>query len=215
METKHIKAIIFDLDGVLLSTDRFHYLAWKALADKLGIPFCEKDNERLKGVSRMESFERVLENKPELKLTDAEKIAYAEEKNAQYRASLHDLTPADVSAEVRETLAALRAKGYRLAVGSSSKNAGFILEQVQLTDAFDAVADGTHIVRSKPDPEVFLKAAEFIGVEPTLCAVVEDAEAGLLAARDGGMLPIGFASAEGSPLATLSLSRFEELLNYF
>ena len=145
----------------------------------------------------MESLELVLANKPELCLTDAEKLAYAEEKNCRYREYLHTLTPSDGSDGVRATLAALRKKGYLLAVGSSSKNAGFILERVELTDAFDAVADGTHIRRSKPDPEVFLKAAEFIGAEPLRCAVVEDAEAGLIAARDGGMLPIAIESAEG------------------
>ena len=209
------ETIIFDLDGVLLSTDRFHYLAWKALADKLEIPFTERDNEKLRGVSRMESLELVLANKPELCLTDAEKLAYAEEKNRQYREYLHTLTPADVTDGVRATLAALRKRGYRLAVGSSSKNAGFILERVELTDAFDAVADGTHIRRSKPDPEVFLKAAEFMGADPLRCAVVEDAEAGLIAARDGGMLPIAIGSAEGSPLAKLSLTCFEELLKHF
>lgn len=213
--TKNIKGIIFDLDGVLLSTDHFHYLAWKSLADELGIPFCEKDNEKLRGVSRMASFEIILSNKPELKLSDAEKEAYATKKNDQYRAYLHQLTPADVDASVRKTLSELRARGYKLAVGSSSKNAGFILERTELTSCFDAVADGNDIKNSKPDPEVFLTAAARIGLDGGICAVVEDAEAGLLAAQGGNMLPVAIGSAKGSPLAAFSLEQFSDLLTYF
>lgn len=212
---KNVKGIIFDLDGVLLSTDHFHYLAWKSLADELGIPFCERDNEKLRGVSRMASFEIILANKPELQLSDAEKEAYATKKNEQYRAYLHQLTPADVDPSVRSALAELRARGYRLAVGSSSKNAGFILERTELTACFDAVADGNDIKNSKPDPEVFLTAAARIGLEGSACAVVEDAEAGLQAAIGGGMLPVAIGSAKGSPLAAFSLERFDELLDCF
>ena len=212
----NIKGLIFDLDGVLLSTDRFHFLAGKMLADRMGISFTEKDNERLRGVSRMESLEIVLSLSADpVSLSDEEKLALATEKNEVYREYLKKLTPADVSNEVRETLAVLRAKGYRLAVGSSSKNSRFILEKTELTNYFDAIVDGNDIQRSKPDPEVFLKAAEFMGADPLRCAVVEDAEAGLIAARDGGMLPIAIGSAEGSPLAKLSLTCFEELLKHF
>ena len=213
--TKNIKGIIFDLDGVLLSTDHFHYLAWKSLADELGIPFCEKDNEKLRGVSRMASFEIILSNKPELKLSDSEKEAYADRKNGRYREYLHQLTPDDVDASVRKTLAELRARGYKLAVGSSSKNAGFILERTELTSCFDAVADGNDIKNSKPDPEVFLTAAARIGLDGSACAVVEDAEAGLLAAQGGKMLPVAIGSAKGSSLAAFSLEQFSDLLTHF
>lgn len=212
MNTKEIKGLIFDLDGVLISTDRFHYLAWKKLADRLEIPFQEKDNERLRGVSRMESLEIVLSQKPCLQLTQEEKEALAREKNDCYREYLKELTPEEVSEEVRDTLRELRAKGYLLAVGSSSKNAKFILKQTRLTEAFDAIADGNDIQKSKPDPEVFRKAAQFLGLEPEACAVVEDAEAGLEAADRAGMLPIAYASAYGSSKAKLQLESFGNLL---
>ena len=207
----NIKGIIFDLDGVLISTDKFHYLAWKQLADKLGIPFSEKDNEQLRGVSRIESLELILKNDPSVKLTDEEKIAAATEKNDCYREYLKTMTPDDVSAEVRETLTALHDMGYKLSVGSSSKNARFILSQTDLTRYFDAIADGNDIKNSKPDPEVFLTAASFLGLEPEVCAVVEDAEAGLEAAVAAGMLPVAFASAYGSKLGKVQLATFADL----
>ena len=207
----NIKGIIFDLDGVLISTDKFHYLAWKQLADKLGIPFSEKDNEQLRGVSRMESLELVLKNDPSVKLTDEEKIAAATEKNDCYREYLKTMTPDDVSAEVRETLTALHDMGYKLSVGSSSKNARFILSQTDLTRYFDAIADGNDIKNSKPDPEVFLTAASFLGLDPAVCAVVEDAEAGLEAAVAAKMLPVAFASAYGSKLGKVQLATFADL----
>ena len=201
---------------MLLSTDRFHFLAWKKLADRMGINFTEKDNERLRGVSRMESLEIVLSLSADpISLSDEEKLALATEKNEVYREYLKKLTPADVSDEVRETLAALRAKGYPLAVGSSSKNTRFILAQTELTDAFDAIADGNDIKNSKPDPEVFLKAAELIGIAPADCAVVEDAEAGLEAANRGGMLSIAYASAIDCPLGKVKLHNFSDLTKLF
>lgn len=211
----NIKGIIFDLDGVLISTDKFHYLAWKQLADKLGIPFSEKDNEQLRGVSRMESLELVLKNDPSVKLTEEEKIAAATEKNDCYREYLKTMTPDDVSAEVRETLTALHEMGYKLSVGSSSKNARFILSQTDLTRYFDAIADGNDIKNSKPDPEVFLTAASFLGLEPEVCAVVEDAEAGLEAAVAAGMLPVAYASAYGSKLGKVQLAKFADLSKEF
>ena len=208
--------IIFDLDGVLLSTDRFHFLAWKKLADRMGIVFTEKDNERLRGVSRMESLEIVLSlSKERITLSEEEKIALATEKNDCYREYLKTLTPADVSDEVRATLAELRKEGYPLAVGSSSKNTRFILSQTNLTDAFDAIADGNDIKNSKPDPEVFLKAASLIGIAPEHCAVIEDAEAGLEAANRGGMLSVAYASAIDCPLGKVKLYKFSDLVNMF
>ena len=215
MDTKNIKGLIFDLDGVLLSTDHFHFLAWKKLADRLGIAFTEKDNERLRGVSRMESLEIILSLDPSVKLSDAEKETVASEKNEHYREYLKTMTPADVSDEVRETLVALRNKGYKLAVGSSSKNTRFILERTQMTDYFDDIADGNDITRSKPDPEVFLKAAEFVGLSPDVCAVIEDAEAGLEAANAAKMLSIAYASAYGSEKGDIQLAKFSDLAEIF
>ena len=215
MDACRIQAIIFDLDGVLLSTDKYHYIAWQTLADELGIPFCEKDNEAFRGVSRMDCLEMLLSKKTSLVLTDSEKIAYADRKNKTYRKLLETLSPAFIEDEVRVTLNALRQKGYRLAVGSSSKNSKFILNKTDLTASFDAIVDGNDISRSKPDPEVFLKAAEKLGVKSCHCAVIEDAEAGLAAAVAGGMLPVAVGEATHSHLAKLSVQSFGELNTIF
>lgn len=210
-----VSGLIFDLDGVLVFTDKFHYLAWKQIADENGIPFDEKINDRLRGVSRMQSLEIILEKYTGDALTQEQKTEMSERKNEIYRSYLHTLTPDDVSEEVRSTLLALRSKGYKLAVGSSSKNAGFILEQVALRDAFDALSDGNQITRSKPDPEVFLKAASFIGCKPDECAVVEDAEAGIDAAKDGGMTAVAIGNATAYGRSDVRLDTFSDLLRYF
>ena len=205
-----MNAIIFDLDGVLVFTDKFHYQAWKQLADRLGVYFDEEINNRLRGVSRMASLDIVLE-RADREYSQAEKEAMAAEKNDAYRELLSTMTPADVSDKVRKTLAELKRRGYKLAIGSSSKNAKFILERVQLLDVFDAISDGTNINRSKPDPEVFLKAAEFLGEAPEYCAVVEDAYAGIDAAKAGGMTAIGIGDAAGYEKADYHLETFAQL----
>ena len=192
---KNVRGIIFDLDGVLVFTDKFHYQAWKEIADELGIYFDEKVNNRLRGVSRMDSLEIILERYHGITLTREKKEELAAQKNNTYRELLKTMTPDDVASEVRHTLAALRERDIRLSVGSSSKNARFILERVDMLDAFDAISDGSNITKSKPDPEVFLKAAEFMGLEPIECAVVEDAHAGIDAAKAGNMLAIGIGDA--------------------
>ena len=206
------KGIIFDLDGVICSTDHYHYLAWKALADRLGAYFDETINNRLRGVSRMASLEIVLERYNGT-LTEEEKLAAAEEKNNTYRELLKQMTPADLSDEVKTTLDALRAKGLLLGIGSSSKNTKFILSRIGLGDYFDKISDGTNITRSKPDPEVFLKAAEYLGLEPKDCLVVEDAVAGVQAAHAAGMDAAAVGDAAGSGLAEYSLRSFSELLD--
>ncbi len=190
-----IKAFIFDLDGVLVHTDKFHYLAWKAIADKLNIPFDEAINNRLRGVSRMESLKIILETYHGALLTDAQKLALAEEKNALYRQMLQTMSPKEVSGDVFTTLQTLKDSGYLLAIGSSSKNARFILEKTGLDKFFDAVSDGTNITKSKPNPEVFLKAAEFLGISPENCIVVEDATSGIDAAKAAGMYAAGIGNA--------------------
>ncbi len=206
------KAVIFDLDGVICHTDKYHYQAWKQIADELGIYFDESINNRLRGVSRMESFEIILE-RSERTFSDGEKETYAGKKNEVYKELLKNMTPADLSAEVRSTLEELRNRGMGLAIGSSSKNAGFILSRLGLDGFFDAVSDGNNITRSKPDPEVFLKAAEYLGEKPEDCLVVEDAQAGLMAAKAGGMDCAGIGDAAGSELADYSLERFGDLLS--
>ena len=206
------KAFIFDLDGVLVHTDRFHYLAWKEVADALGVPFDEAVNDRLRGVSREDSLEIILERYMGEPLSAAEKAALCERKNGLCRAYLSAMTPEDVTADVRETLHVLRARGYRLAVGSSSKNAKLVLSRTGLMDAFDAVSDGTNITRAKPDPEVFLKAAEFLGMDCADCAVVEDAAAGIDAAKAGGFTAIGVGPAAAYEKTDHAIRALSDLL---
>ena len=206
------KGVIFDLDGVICSTDHYHYLAWKALADRLGIYFDETINNRLRGVSRMASLEIILE-RYDGTLSEEEKLAAAEEKNNLYRELLKEMTPADLSPEVKNTLDALRAKGLLLGIGSSSKNTKFILSRIGLGDYFDKISDGTNITRSKPDPEVFLKGAEYLGLKPEDCLVVEDAKAGIEAALAAGMDAAAIGDATSCGLATYNLSAFSDLLN--
>ena len=207
------KGIIFDLDGVICSTDHYHYLAWKALADRLGAYFDETINNRLRGVSRMASLEIVLERYNGT-LTEEEKLAAAEEKNNTYRELLKNMSPADLTDEVKDTLIELRNRGYKLSIGSSSKNTKFILERIGLGDFFDAIADGTDITRSKPDPEVFLCSAGKIGMDPADCAVVEDAKAGIQAARAAGMTALALhGDAENCGEEDYNLKNFADLLN--
>lgn len=205
------QAVIFDLDGVICSTDTYHYQAWKAIADELEIPFDETINHRLRGVSRMESFEIILE-KYDKEMSREEKVSWTEKKNEIYKELLKNMSPADLSEEVKSTLDALREKGLLLAIGSSSKNAGFILGQLGLGEYFDAVSDGNNITKSKPDPEVFVKAAQFIGKEPEVCLVVEDAKAGVEAAKAGGMDCVAIGDAVKCGMAEHNLSTFADLL---
>ncbi len=203
--------IIFDLDGVICHTDAYHYQAWKALADRLGIYFDEEMNNRFRGVSRMDCLEMLLKNY-DRELTDNEKKEFAEEKNNTYRKLLENMSPADLSPEVSTTLDALRRKEIRMAIGSSSKNTRYILERIGLGDYFDAVADGNCISRSKPDPEVFLKAAQMLGAQPKDCLVVEDAVAGIQAAAAGDMDSAAIGDAAKAEFATWKLVHFSDLL---
>lgn len=205
--------VIFDLDGVICFTDKYHYKAWKAIADKLGIYFDEKINDRLRGVSRMASLDIILERSPK-QYTDREKQSFAEEKNQLYRQLLREMSPGDIADEVRETLSKIREKGIKLAIGSSSKNTPLILEKTDMARYFDAVSDGNNITHSKPDPEVFLKAAEFIGLSPAECIIVEDATAGIDAGAAGGFTTAAIGQAVGYEKADISLSTFSDLLKY-
>lgn len=207
---REFDAIIFDLDGVICYTDEYHYRAWKAIADNNGIPFDRTINNRLRGVSRMASLEIILE-KSACPFSDAEKEALAAQKNEIYKQLLSEMTPDDLPKEVKRTLDTLREKQYLLAIGSSSKNAPFILQQIGLGGYFDAVSDGNNITHSKPDPEVFLKAAQMLNVAPSRCLVVEDAVSGAQAAHAGGMKAacVGDASKEGA--GDWNLQSVEEL----
>ena len=212
---KPCKAIIFDLDGVICFTDKYHYLAWKTLADRLGIYFDEKINDRLRGVSRMASLEIILE-RSDVEYTSEQKEVFAAEKNDTYLELLKQMSPVDLSDEVKSTLEELRSRKYKIAIGSSSKNTKFILERIGLNGFFDAVADGTDITHSKPDPEVFLCAASKLGLAPAECAVVEDAKAGIQAAKAGGMTALAlFGDAKDCGLEDYDLLSFSDLLNIY
>lgn len=205
-----IYAIIFDLDGVICTTDKYHYLAWKALADSLGLPFDEKVNGLLRGVSRMESLEIVL-GEHSADYSQEQKTALATRKNEIYKSYLSAMTPGDLSKEVRSTLYTLRQRGYLLAIGSSSKNTRQILRQLGLGEFFDAVADGTMITRSKPDPEVFLLAATMLGVRPENAVVIEDAESGVRAAKAGRFRAIGIRTEGNDPNSDITIRHLKNL----
>ena len=207
------KAIIFDLDGVICFTDEYHYRAWKAMADDMGIPFDRTVNNRLRGVSRMASLDIILEKYEGPALSQAEKEKLAQRKNDIYRESLKEMSPADLSAEVKETLEGLRALGLNLAIGSSSKNTPFILGQIGLKDFFDAVSDGNIITRSTPDPEVFVKAALMLGIAPEACLVVEDAVSGAQAGHAGGMKVACLGDAAMNQAGDWNMRSIRELLD--
>ena len=204
------QGVICDLDGVICFTDKYHYQAWKQVADDIGVYFDEQINNRLRGVSRMESLDIILE-KSSRAYTAEEKEELARRKNDLYRSLLSNMSPADLTQEVRQTLEALRAAGLALAIGSSSKNTRYILERLGLKDFFDAVSDGTNIQRSKPDPQVFTMAAEFLGLPASQCLVVEDAEAGIRAASAGGFDSAGLGEASAFALTTYPMKRFGDL----
>ncbi len=208
-----IKGIIFDLDGVICFTDEYHYLAWKEMADGMEVYFDREINNRLRGVSRMASLDIILERYSGPELSPEEKVALATKKNGIYRELLGRMSPADLSDEVKNTLDALRAKGLKLSIGSSSKNAPFILERIGLANYFDAISDGNNISRSKPDPEVFLKAAEYLGLEPEVCLVVEDAVAGAEAGHAGGFAVACVGDAAEAKAGDYNLTSFVDLLD--
>jgi beta-phosphoglucomutase len=188
--THKFRAALFDLDGVLVDTATYHYLAWKHLANELGFDFTEKDNERLKGVSRMRSLEILLELGG-LTFDDATMARLAAQKNEEYVKSIQNLDETELLPGARECLMALRARKVRIALGSASKNALLILKNLKIMDLFDAVIDGNKVHRAKPDPQVFLLGAQELGVDPADCVVFEDAEAGIQAAKAAGMFVVG------------------------
>lgn len=209
-----IEAVIFDLDGVIVSTDECHYRAWKKTADEEGIYFDRKINDRLRGVSRMDSLEIVLERAERL-YTDEEKVELAERKNNYYKEYIKKLTKDDILNGVNENLAELKAKGIKVAIGSSSKNTPDILKYIGLDNYFDAVSDGNNITKSKPDPEVFLKAADMLGVPYEKCLVVEDADSGIETGKRAGMYTLAVNNAKGADysLADLSAGKITDYIN--
>lgn len=186
---------LFDLDGVIVDTAKYHYLAWKRLADELGIPFTLQDNERLKGVSRMASLEIILElgNRD---LSDAEKQTLCTRKNEWYVEYIQKLEKSELLPGVEDFLKQARAAGIKVALGSASKNSPLILERLGITALFDDVVDGTRVSRAKPDPEVFVTGAQDLGIDPEYCVVFEDAVAGVQAAHNAGMKAVGIGSPD-------------------
>jgi len=206
-----IKAIIFDLDGVIVDTAVFHYQAWKKLANSMGFDLTETQNERLKGISRLESLDILLEIGKTDAISDEEKQQLATSKNEWYRENILKMTPKDILPGVKNFLQELKKAHYKIAIGSSSKNAGTILERIGLENYFDAVVDGTKISRSKPDPEVFLKGAQELNIPPEQCLVFEDAESGIEAAKNAGMKTIGVGKPENLPKADKVIPGFQNV----
>lgn len=200
---KEVRAVLFDLDGVIVSTDECHFKAWKRLADEEGIYFDRRINERLRGVSRLESLEIILE-RAEKEYTQEQKLALANRKNAFYKEMIKELTPDDILPGVKKLLGDIKDEEIRIAIGSSSRNAPLILERIELDGFFDVTVDGNDISKSKPDPEVFLKCAERLDLSPEQCVVVEDADAGVESALAAGMRVIGIGGAFGNGRATMN-----------
>ena len=213
MENRLYKGIIFDLDGVICHTDAYHYRAWKSLADSLGIYFDEKINNRLRGVSRMESLDIILE-KADKSYSQDEKEVFANEKNKLYKFLLEEMSEKDLDIKVKSSLDALKIKGYKLAIGSSSKNAKLILKKLGLEDFFDVIVDGNDIKYSKPDKEVFKKAGIKLGLEASDCLVVEDAASGVEAAKNAKMAVAGIGAAAELENLDYVLTSFDILLEY-
>ena len=188
-----IKACIFDLDGVIVDTARYHYLAWKRLAKEIGVDLTLEDNERLKGVSRMRSLEIILELGG-ISLSEIEKERLANKKNTWFVDYIDRMAPEEIFPGVRSMMKGMREQGLKLALASSSKNAKTVIQLLHIHDEFDAIVDGTMITHTKPHPEIFLMAAEKLGVEPSSCVVFEDAEAGIEAAIAAGMKCVGVGS---------------------
>lgn len=201
------KGLLFDLDGVLADTAKYHFLAWREIAGELGIEFTVKDNERLKGVSRERSFEIVLEvgNKT---MAKEEQKKYCERKNERYLSYIQKMEADEILPGVRAFLEDARKKGYLISLGSASKNSALILDRLNITHYFDAVIDGTKVTKAKPDPEVFVKGAEALGLPCNSCIVFEDAEAGIEAAHRGGMKAIGVGTKENLPEADIVIPGF-------
>lgn len=199
-----IKAMIFDLDGVITDTAEYHFLAWKQLGDDLGIPFDRAFNEQLKGVSRMESLERILRlGNKENAFTDEEKQALATKKNDHYKELIKNITPADLLPGIENLLKETKAAGIKIGLASASKNAFAVIDSLQVGHYFDYIVDAAKVKHSKPDPEIFLTAADQLGVEYHTSVGVEDAEAGVEAIKSAGMFAVGVGTKEAMAKADL------------
>lgn len=208
---QNMRGAIFDLDGVIVDTAKYHYLAWAELARKLGFEFTEEHNERLKGVSRMRSLDILLEIGG-LDFPEEEKLSMADSKNRLYVEYISQLKESELLPGVKEYLMGLKACGVGIALGSASKNAEFILNKLNITDLFDTVVDGNKVSLAKPDPEVFLMACKQLHLQPEDCVVFEDAEAGVQAGKAAGMKVVGIGKPEALNEADLVIAGLHELL---
>ena len=216
-----LKAIIFDLDGVITDTAEYHFLAWKALSEELGIPFTREFNEELKGISRMESLEKILAfGGKQNELTNQEKETLAARKNSHYRRLIEEITPNDILPGIREFITAIKQNGIKIGLASVSKNAFTVMNRLGLVSEFDTMVDAATIQNGKPDPEIFLRAAEQLGIDPATCIGIEDAEAGVAAIKAAGMFAVGIGDENRLAQADLIYHsttelRFDEILNAF
>lgn len=215
MDIKKYQGAIFDLDGVLVDTAKYHYLAWKQLADELGFDFTRQQNEALKGVSRMRSLELLLGfGGMTDRFSEEEMYAMAEKKNRVYVEYVKKLKQEELLPGVKELLKRMKDSGIKIALGSASKNAEMILEGLRITKYFDAIVDGTMVTKAKPDPEVFLLGAEILGLPAEKCVVFEDSTAGIQAAKRAGMGAVGIGSQENLPEADMVLWYAGEFVRY-
>ena len=203
----NFKGLIFDLDGVIVDTAKYHFIAWKQTADMLEIPFTEKDNERLKGVSRMRSLEIILEIGGR-KISEQEKENLCAVKNEIYLGYIRQLSENEILSGTKEFISDARAGGYAVALGSASKNSLLILERLGIDGLFDAIIDGNSVNSAKPDPEVFIKAAEALKLRNEDCIVFEDAHAGIQAAHAAGMKAVGIGNPDNLPGADIVFPGF-------
>lgn len=206
--------VIFDLDGVIVDTAKYHFLAWQTLANQLGIRFTEQDNEQLKGVSRARSLEILLEIGG-VSLTEAEKEVYLKTKNAQYLEYIYKMGSEEILPGVTSLLNHLDALSIPYVLGSASKNAALILKQVHLLERFSGIVDGNSVSKAKPDPEVFLIGAQHLKLQPKQCVVFEDAIAGIEAANAAGMLSVGVGDAKTLDTATFNFNNLTEIPYHF
>lgn len=211
MKDAHYYGGIFDLDGVLVDTAKYHYMAWKQLAAELGFDFTLQQNEALKGVSRMRSLEILLEcGGLGDRFDEEEKKQLAEKKNEMYVQYIRELPKTELFPGVLDTFSKMKQAGIKIALGSASKNAGMILQRLEIASYFDAIIDGTKVTQAKPDPEVFMLAAQELQLLPEQCVVFEDSQAGIEAAKRAGMLAVGVGTAQQLPKADLIIERVSD-----
>jgi len=203
------KAFLFDLDGVIVDTAKYHFLAWKKIAGEIGFDFSEKENEKLKGISRVNSLELILKWAG-VEISQEQKSDLLVRKNELYLKKVNTITRADILPGILSTLEFLKEQKIKTGIGSASKNAGRILEALDLSAAFDVIVDGNHVSKSKPDPEVFTKGADALTVEYAECLVIEDSRAGLEAAKSVGMKTIAIGRAEELSIADYHCSNLSE-----